>query len=241
MPMNRVLVVEDDEDLRDTVLRYLNGVGMLARGVASAEEVDAELARHDFDAVVCDVNLPGEDGFAVLARLRARSAMRIVMLTARGIANDRLRGLSLGADYYLVKPVNLRELEMVLNNLMQRSHETPVATASIEAPLSPGGQAAWRYHSTQWMLHAPEGASVQLSSSEARLVFCLVQRPREVVGRTTLLMAMGRPGLEAYERNLDVTVSRLRRKAEQACGQKLPVVAVRGEGYSFQAPVSIES
>ncbi|MEZ2298668.1 response regulator transcription factor [Variovorax sp. RCC_210] len=139
--MNRVLVIEDDEDLRDTVLRYLNGVGMLARGVASAEEVDAQLARHDFDAVVCDVNLPGEDGFAVLARLRARSAMRIVMLTARGIANDRLRGLSLGADYYLVKPVNLRELEMVLNNLMPRSHETPVATASIEAPSSAGGQA----------------------------------------------------------------------------------------------------
>lgn len=240
--MNRVLLIEDDEDLRDTVLRYLNGVGMLARGVASGEEVDAELARQDFDAVVCDVNLPGEDGFAVLARLRTRSDLRIVMLTARGIANDRLRGLGLGADYYLVKPVNLRELEMVLHNLSQRSHETHgLKGAAPELGVVPGASGSWRYDSTQWVLHAPEAGHVQLSSSEARLVLSLVQRPREVVDRTTLLKAMGRPGLEAYERNLDVTVSRLRRKSEQACGQKLPIVAVRGEGYSFQAGVVVES
>ena len=238
--MNRVLVIEDDDDLRDTLLRYLNGVGLSARGVASAEEVDAELARQDFDAVVCDVNLPGEDGFAVLARLRARSAMRIVMLTARGIAKDRLQGLSLGADYYLVKPVNLRELEMVLHNLLQRSLEAPGSQGAAAAPATANGTASpWRYHSANWLLHAPEGGFVQLSSAEARLVHSLAQRPQEVVDRNTLLTAMGRPGLEAYERNLDVTVSRLRRKTEQACGHKVPIVAVRGEGYSFQGAVCI--
>jgi len=242
----RVLVIEDDDDLRDTVLRYLRGVGMLAHGLESAEMLDAELERQDFDAVVCDVNLPGEDGFSVLARLRSRSAMRIVMLTARGMLNDRLHGLGLGADYYLVKPVNLRELEMVLNNLLQRSQETqvqgardPQSTTATEAG-DIAAHAPWRYHYTTWLLLSPAGERVQLSSAEARLLQCLIEQPREVVDRATLLAAMGRPGLEAYERNLDVTVSRLRRKAEQACGEKLPIVAVRGEGYSFQADARIE-
>lgn len=237
----RVLVIEDDDDLRDTLLRYLGGVGMSVRGLACAEELDAERGRQDFDAVVCDVNLPGADGFAVLARLRAISTTRIVMLTARGTTHDRLRGLGLGADYYLVKPVNLRELEMVLRNLLQRTQEVQGLReslgASAEEPTEPD---AWRYRSTSWELLAPDGQRAQLSSSEARLVHSLVERPREVVDRTTLLTAMGRPGLEAYERNLDVTVSRLRRKVEQACGQKAPIVAVRGEGYSFQGSVRIE-
>jgi len=243
----RVLVIEDDDDLRDTLLRYLRGVGMLARGLESAEGLDAELLRQDFDAVVCDVNLPGEDGFSVLVRLRSHSAMRIVMLTARGMVNDRLHGLGLGADYYLVKPVNLRELEMVLHNLLQRSHETnghgqgqgmrePAAHAVDE----PAAQVPWRYQGATWLLLSPAGQRVQLSNAEARLLQCLIERPREVVDRATLLAAMGRPGLEAYERNLDVTVSRLRRKAEQASGEKLPIVAVRGEGYSFQGNVRIE-
>ncbi|MFS2054561.1 winged helix-turn-helix domain-containing protein, partial [Variovorax sp. CT11-76] len=98
----------------------------------------------------------------------------------------------------------------------------------------------WRYHYTTWLLLSPAGERVQLSNAEARLLQCLIEQPREVVDRGTLLAAMGRPGLEAYERNLDVTVSRLRRKAEQACGEKLPIVAVRGEGYSFQGDARIE-
>jgi two-component system OmpR family response regulator len=239
-PATRVLVIEDDDDLRDTLVRYLGGVGMFARGLATAEEVEAELARHDFDTVVCDVNLPGADGFTVLARLRAVSAMRIVMLTARGMAQDRLRGLGLGADYYLVKPVNLRELEMVLHNLRQRSQESRGARERDDPALGAGGSAPWRFQGGSWGLLAPDGQRIQLSGSEARLVRSLVERPGEVVDRTALLAAMGRPGLEAYERNLDVTVSRLRRKAEQACGQRLPIVAVRGEGYSFQGAVRIE-
>jgi len=241
----RVLVIEDDDDLRDTVVRYLRGVGMLVSGLESAEQLDAELARQDFDAAVCDVNLPGEDGFSVLARLRARGSMRVVILTARGMLNDRLHGLGLGADYYLVKPVNLRELEMVLHNLLQRSQEAQAPAPGILAPpAAEAGEASvhapWRYQLTSWLLLSPNGERVQLSNAEARLLQCLIEQPREVVGRSTLLAAMGRPGLEAYERNLDVTVSRLRRKVEQASGEKLPVVAVRGEGYSFQGQVRIE-
>lgn len=230
----RVLVVEDDDDLRDTLLRYLGGVGMVAHGVGCAEDVAAALAQHAFDAVVCDVNLPGEDGFTVLARVRAQGSMRVVMLTARGMVDDRLHGLGLGADYYLVKPVNLRELEMVLHNLLQRSQEVHKPSAVTTEPDT------WRYQPTGWGVFAPDGQRVQLTNSEARLIHSLFARPGEVVDRSTLLGAMGRPSLDAYERNLDVTVSRLRRKVEQACGHKLPVVSVRGEGYSFQGVAGID-
>jgi DNA-binding response OmpR family regulator len=233
-PAARVLVVEDDDDLRDTLLRYLGGVGMFARGVSCAEDLDAALAQHVFDAVVCDVNLPGEDGFTVLARVRALGAMRVVMLTARGMVDDRLHGLGLGADYYLVKPVNLRELEMVLHNLLQRSQE-------VRAQPTPAvASDTWRFQPTGWGVLAPDGQRVQLTNSEARLIHSLFARAGEVVERSTLLTAMGRPSLDAYERNLDVTVSRLRRKVEQACGHKLPVVSVRGEGYCFQGVAGID-
>lgn len=237
----RVLIVEDDEDLRDTLLRYLSAVGMTVRGVDSAEALDGELAQHPCDAVVCDINLPGEDGFSVLRRIRSSSDTRIVMLTARGIAQDRLKALGLGADYYLVKPVNLRELEMVLRNLLARSYEVSADIPRVPASAPETAPSSWRYQDTSWGLLAPDGQRLQLSSSEARLVRRLVERPRQVVDRATLLAAMGRPGLEAYERNLDVTVSRLRRKAEQVIGRKLPIVAVRGEGYSFQSEASVES
>ncbi|WP_295987366.1 response regulator [uncultured Variovorax sp.] len=166
----RVLVIEDDDDLRDTVVRYLRGVGMSVTGLESAEQLDAELARQQFDVAVCDVNLPGEDGFSVLARLRARSAMRVVMLTARGMLNDRLHALGLGADYYLIKPVNLRELEMVLHNLVQRRQEAPApvtrapAAAAAEQGDAPA-QGPWRYHLTTWLLLSPDGQQVQLSNA----------------------------------------------------------------------------
>jgi DNA-binding response OmpR family regulator len=237
----RVLVIEDDDDLRDTVLRYLGGVGMFARGLSSAEELDAELGHSRFDVVVCDVNLPGEDGFTVLARVRSFSTMRIVMLTARGTAHDRLHGLGLGADYYFVKPVNLRELEIVLRNLMHRSQEVSSPNAPTVEPTSSSPKPdSWRFQRTSWGVLAPDGQRVQLTNSEARLIHSLFERPGEVVERSILLAAMGRPSLDAYERNLDVTVSRLRSKVAHACGHKIPIVSVRGEGYSFQGTVCID-
>lgn len=222
-----VLVIEDDDDLRDTLCRYLRAIGITVHGLPSAEGLDDHLARHPSDVIVCDVNLPGENGFSIVARLRLATKAGVVMLTARGLEEDRMLGLSLGADCYLVKPVNLRELELVIRNLHRRLTDSPLAQPEAVS------QEHWVFDSARWTLTAPNGKAAQLSMAESRFVECLVARAGSVVTREELLVALGRPNLEAYSRNLDVTISRLRRKIETLCEMKLPVTSARGMGYAF--------
>ncbi|MDP9140424.1 MAG: response regulator transcription factor [Pseudomonadota bacterium] len=223
----RVLVIEDDEDLRDTLCRYLSGIGMEVHGLDSAEGLDAHLQRHPVDLLVCDVNLPGENGFSIVARLRQASKAGIVMLTARGQEEDRMLGLSLGADHYLIKPINLRELEFVIRNLHRRLMDLPQPVPE------PQDEARWKLNSLKWTLTAPNGGSVTLSMAEFRFISGLVARAGEAVSREELLSVLDRPNLEIYSRNLDVTISRLRKKVEDGCGQRLPVSSARGLGYVF--------
>lgn len=222
----RVLVIEDDEDLRDTVCRYLSGVGITVYDLPSAEGLDQQLARFPVDILVCDVNLPSESGFSILARLRLATKIGVIMATARGLEEDRLLGLSLGADCYLTKPVNLRELEFVIRNLHRR-------LAGGAAPQEPAAKERWAFDAARWMLTAPNGKSAQLTMAESRLMDCLIAHAGGVVTREEMLVALGRPNLEAYSRNLDVTVSRLRRRVEGICEMKLPLNSARGTGYVF--------
>lgn len=227
-PMNmNVLVIEDDEDLRDTLCRYLAGIGMQTHGLDSADTLNDYLATHAVDLLVCDVNLPGENGFSIVARIRQMTRAGIIMLTARNQEDDRMLGLSLGADHYLVKPVNLRELEFVIRNLHRRLGEAP----AVEPEAAPQG--VWRLDPLIWVLTAPSGRTAQLTLAESRMLQRLVTEPGAVSTREQLLAAMDRPNLDIYARNLDVTVSRLRKKVEDACGQKLPVSSARGLGYVF--------
>lgn len=223
----RVLVIEDDDDLRDTLCRYLSAIGIIVHGLPSAETLDQQLAQHPVDLVVCDVNLPGENGFSIIARLRLTTRAGVIMLTARGLEEDRLLGLSLGADCYLVKPVNLRELEFVIRNLHRR-----LTHAVTPAPESAVPE-CWVFSPVLWTLTAPNGKTVKLSMAESRFIGCLLERAGDVVTRDELLTALGRPNLEGYSRNLDVTLSRLRKKVELACEAKLPVSSARGMGYTF--------
>ncbi|TDU23348.1 DNA-binding response OmpR family regulator [Panacagrimonas perspica] len=223
----RVLVIEDDDDLRDTLCRYLTGIGMEVHDLDRAEKLDEHLAQHPVDLLVCDVNLPGESGFSIVARLRQISRAGVIMLTGRGQDEDRMLGLSLGADHYLLKPVNLRELEFVIRNLHRRLSEAPAVEPD------PPAQGVWKFDAKVWALTAPNGKPAQLTMSEYRLLQCLVTRAGDVTTREQLLAAMDRPNLEIYSRNLDVTVSRLRKKVEDACGQKLPISSARGIGYVF--------
>lgn len=222
----RVLVIEDDDDLRDTVCRYLAGVGIKVYSLPSAEGLDEQLERFPVDIAICDVNLPTESGFSILARLRLATRIGVVMTTARALEEDRLLGLSLGADCYLTKPVNLRELEFVVRNLHRR-----LVAAPAGAEATP--KERWSLDSRRWSLTAPNGKSVQLTMAEARLVDSLLAQAGVVISREDILAALGRPNLEAYSRNLDVTVSRLRRRVEKVCDMKLPLSSARGTGYVF--------
>lgn len=218
------MVIEDDDDLRDTEVRYLSGVGMTVYELPSAEKLTEQLARFPVDIVVCDVNLPTENGFSILARLRTTTKVGVIMATARALEEDRMLGLSLGADCYLTKPVNLRELEFVIRNLHRRLSDAAPPPASKEC---------WIFDPSRWTLTAPNGKSAQLTTAESRLLACVIARAGNIVTREEILAALGRPNIEAYSRNLDVTISRLRRRIEGICEAKLPLSSARGTGYVF--------
>lgn len=231
----RVLLVEDDDDLRDTLCRYLTGAEMEVTGVSDGRGLDQFLKKSSVDVLVCDINLPGSSGFSIAARLRVDSNIGIVMLTARGQQEDRMLGLSIGVDHYMVKPVNLRELELVIRNLHRRVQEA----ASIQAPPVSRDPPQWSFHSSSWTLTAPSGRTAQLSLAEYHVLNTLVANVGEVVSRDELLTALNRPNIEVYSRNLDVTVSRLRKKVEDACGERLPVLSARGIGYVFTGRATV--
>lgn len=230
-----VLIVEDDDDLRDTLCQYLGNTGMEVVGIPDASELEHELGRRHVDVLVCDINLPGESGFSAAARARVSSRAGIIMLTARAQHEDRMLGLTLGADHYLVKPVDLRELEIVIRNLQRRLAAQP-EPQPVEAA---SGQGQWSFHVALWTLTAPNGKSTQLTLAERHVVAGLMARPGEAVSREELLAILNRAQLEAYSRNLDVAVSRLRRKVDEVCGEKLPVMSARGVGYVFTGRAQI--
>jgi DNA-binding response OmpR family regulator len=118
--MPKVLLVEDDDDFRDALGRYLKTVGIQTVGADSVEDASEVLRNFAPDVVILDINLPGEDGFSALARLRQESDLGLIMLTGRNETADRIRGLTLGADHYLAKPVNTQELEAIIRNLSNR-------------------------------------------------------------------------------------------------------------------------
>jgi DNA-binding response OmpR family regulator len=224
--MPRVALLEDDALLRERILLPgLANYGFLATGMETAAELELHLQSHPADIVVLDVGLPDADGFAVARELRARfPGIGIVMLTGRGETPDRVRGLSLGADAYLAKPVEIELLAATLHSLARRVHGTPAR--------APQG---WRLESNGWCLLSPGGDSIALTKTERRLLQPLVAAAGEVVEREALIAALTDNVHDFDPHRLDSLVHRLRRKVASACGAQLPLQAVHGEGYVFNA------
>lgn len=221
--MPKVLLVEDDDDFRDALGRYLNKVGIQAVGAESVEDANEVLRSFAPDVVILDINLPGEDGFSALARLRQESDVGLIMLTGRNEMADRLRGLTLGADHYLAKPVDTQELEAIIRNLSNRLTQKPTS------------EEGWVFDAERWTLAAPDGEKVRLSAAEYRLVAALVSAAGQPLSRDTLLIALGRRPSGEGDRSLDVLISKLRRKFESAT---VPIQSVRNVGYVFPKPVT---
>lgn len=220
--------MEDDHDLRDSLERYLRGAGLAVRGRADAHGLVEAIGAFGADVVVLDINLPGGiDGFTAAARVQAQTTAAVIMLTGRSMHADRLRGLGVGADHYLVKPVDPAELELVVRNLGKWVRAA--APAEAERP--------WRFDPAQWRLVSPDGVRVGLSAVEHRLLARLLARAGEPIDRGELLAEVRQPGAAGSARALDLIVFRLRRKVEAACGAPLPLLSVRGTGYVFAGPV----
>ncbi|MEG7364154.1 response regulator [Pseudomonas citronellolis] len=225
----RALLVDDDEPIRELLCGYLARFNIEARGVADGAGMRQALAEENFDVVVLDLMLPGEDGLSLCRYLRSESDIPILMLTARCEPADRIIGLELGADDYMAKPFEPRELVARIQTILRR-------VRGDEGRNEPRAQVRfdqWRLDSVLRQLHSPEGLVVPLSNAEFRLLWVFLERPRRVLNRELLLdAALGR-AIEAFDRSIDLLVSRLRQKLGDDPRSPRLIKTVRGEGYLF--------
>lgn len=229
-----VALVEDEAVLRQEMAFQLQHMGFAVEVFDSAPGLYRYLATHPRTIVVLDIGLPGENGLSVCEYLRQHDAqLGIVFLTARGLRDERLQGMSAGADAYFVKPVDMDELALVLKRLASRL----TATATNPAALVVGGHAAtqgWLLDMTSSFLIAPNQVRVRLSANEGQVVRALLAKAGEVCFDVELHMAMGSHTAIPDRHRLEVLVSRLRSKVERECGLKLPLRTVRSQGYLLE-------
>ncbi len=231
----RVLIVDDDREIRELLTDYLAGFAIDAEGVADGAGMRAAMAAEAFDLVVLDLMLPGEDGLALCRQLRVDSDIPIVMLTARGESSDRIVGLELGADDYVVKPFDPRELVARIRTVLRRNR-VPRDDASSAARDEVRFE-GWTLHRTTRQLSAPDQLVVPLSNAEFRLLWTFIERPGRVLSRDQLLdLARGRSA-EAFDRSIDLLVSRLRQKLREDPRSPRLLKTVRGEGYLLDARI----
>jgi two-component system phosphate regulon response regulator OmpR len=228
----RILVVDDDQRLRDLLVKYLSGEGFEVKAVPDARGMDKQLGRERYDLVVLDLMLPGEDGLAICRRLRAQqTSPAIIMLTAKGDDVDRIVGLEMGADDYLPKPFNPRELLARINAVLRR--RAPAGPPG--APSAAGEQ--HRFGPFEFNLATRsltrEGKNVPLTTGEFSVLKVLVQHPRQPLSRDKLMeLARGRE-YEVFDRSIDVQISRLRKIVEEDPAHPKHIQTVWGFGYVF--------
>jgi len=219
-----IVIVEDELELRDNIIIILASKGFDVRGVSDGTALDEVLATQPVDIVILDLGLPGEDGLKIAERLRNNSKIGVIMLTARGMKQDRILGLDSGADNYFVKPVDIDELAAAINSLGRRIARPPVITS-------------WHLNVEASCLHTPNGISIQLTAKECLLLQLMFKHLGENVSRTDVFQAIGEPPDDNYSNpRLEVLISRLRSKALRFDpASPLPLRARHNIGYIFLA------
>ena len=224
--MTRCLVVDDDPEIRAGLADYLQRFGMEVQTAADGVQMRRQLASASFDVLVLDLMLPGESGLSLCQWVqRERPELPVLMLTAQGDPASRIVGLEMGADDYLAKPFEPRELVARLNALARRQAKARLAGAHAREARFKG----WRFDVVARQLVAPDGLVVALSSAEFRLLTAFVEHPRRLLSRDQLIELTRARGVEVNDRSVDLAVSRLRAKFG---GEQL-IRTVRGEGYLF--------
>lgn len=232
----RILIVDDDPGIRELTAEFLSAHGYQVAGAADAAAMRAALAQERYDLIVLDVMMPGEDGLSVLRTLDRATGPAVIMLSAIGGEVDRIVGLEMGADDYIAKPANPRELLARIRSVLRRARagEAPPATQAPERHLH--RFAGWRLDAVGRQLFDPDDVLINLSDGEFRLLLALVEHPRRVLSRDTLLDLSRGVNAEHFDRAIDVQMSRLRKKLARAGDDEL-VRTVRNEGYLFTAEV----
>lgn len=235
----RILVVDDDAGIRALVSEYLADHGYEVEVAADGHAMAAVTEQRAPDLIILDVMLPGEDGLAICKRIARAGGPSIIMLSAMGEEADRVVGLELGADDYLPKPCNPRELLARVRAVLRRRVERREPLDALGAICEFEG---WRLNLTQHELRSPSGAVVNLTTGEYQLLRALVEHPQRVLSRFQLLEFARGPDSEAFDRAMDVQISRLRKKLQEGrpdavAGEDL-IRTIRNEGYIFDARVT---
>jgi len=233
-PKPQIALIEDDDEIRDLVSGLLDREAMTVHGCRSADEFDALIAKQPIDLALVDIMLPGEDGLSLCRRVRAKGNLPMMIVSARSDDVDRIVGLEVGADDYLPKPFNPRELVARVRALLRRAR-------AGKSDGSPEGR-HYAFEGWQWNVDArcmvsPDGHPVELTGGEHDLLLCLVERPQRVLSRDQLLdWTRGREATP-YDRTIDVQLGRLRRKLAAHDGGEALIKTVRGGGYVFVGKV----
>jgi len=223
--LTHVVVLDDDPELRILVAEYLEQHEFRVTTAASGREARQVIARDPAAAIILDLMMPDEDGLSVLRSLAGQpAAPAMLMLSAMGSDTDRIVGIELGADDYLAKPVNPRELLARLRAVLRRGR------AQLQADTV--DQGGWTFEAQRLSLTAPDGREVDLTSGEFRLLFALARRAGRIVSRDDLLDETHGSQDEPHDRAIDVAISRLRTKLARYGGENV-IRTVRGEGYLF--------
>lgn len=237
---DHILVVDDDRDIRELVVDYLVKSGYRATGAANGKEMRAVLDKQAVDLVVLDIMMPGDDGLTLCRQLRSgqRKDLPILMLTARHDDMDRILGLEMGADDYVVKPFVARELLARIKAILRRHRTLPPNLQITEAGrIIAFGD--WQLDTSARHLLDASGTIVALSGAEYRLLRVFVDHPQRVLTRDQLLNFTQGRDAELFERSIDLLVSRVRQRLNEDVRSPRYIKTVRSEGYVFSMPVSI--
>ena len=230
-----LLVVDDDREIRRLLDEYLTQSGYRVTGVGDGRAMRRALDEHRIDLIVLDLMLPGEDGLSLCRSLRAQSNMPVLMLTARGTEIDRIVGLEMGADDYLAKPFNPRELLARVKSILRRAKSLPHQQVATDVSSYRFGD--WTLDVATRNITAADGLVVPLSGAEFRLLSVFMEHPQVVLSRDQLLELVSGRETIPFDRSIDVLIGRLRKRLNDDGKEPTLIKTVRGSGYVLAARV----
>lgn len=236
-----LLIVDDDREIRELLAEMLGKFGFKVILAADGIEMFYQLDKHIIDLIVLDVMMPGDDGFVLCRKLRAKSSIPIIMLTAIGEETDRIVGLECGADDYLAKPFSVRELVARIKAILRRAKDTlQTTTTSLKEnfPLEQLCFANWVLDTATRRLISPDKIEISLSAGEFSLLTTFLKNPKRVLSRDQLLEVTRNRSAAPYDRSVDIQVSRIRQKIEPDPKNPVIIVTVRGGGYMLNTSVA---
>src|ERR1700742_1688100 len=237
----KILIVDDDQGIRTLVASFLEKHGFQAEVAGDPAEMRSKLQNSRYDLIVLDVMMPGEDGLTALRKLQSNNGPPVIMLSAVGTDIDKVVGLEMGAEDYMAKPCNPRELLARIRTVLRRKEARPVLSQPVSfddaEPAVWREFAGWKMDMVSRVLHDPDDNVVTLSDGEFRLLRAFVEHRRPALTRDQLIDYARGPDTEHYDRAIDVQISRLRRKLASGDDRPELIRTVRSEGYMFVPPV----